>query len=54
MTFDLVAFLRRPDLTVADLERLRDESRNRRPYVGIADQAIADAAQAEIERRAAQ
>ncbi|MGW7617341.1 hypothetical protein ACWGLG_16040 [Streptomyces antimycoticus] len=51
MTFDVAAALRNPDISIADLERMRDESRTRRPYVGQIDEAIAEAAQAEIDRR---
>ncbi|MFD5386324.1 hypothetical protein ACFWMG_15510 [Streptomyces sp. NPDC127074] len=53
MTADVAAMLRNPDITIADLERMRDESRTRRPYVGLIDEAIAEAAQAEIDRRQA-
>ncbi|MFJ4637516.1 hypothetical protein ACIP69_18065 [Streptomyces hygroscopicus] len=53
MSADIPAMLRNPDITIADLERLRDESRSRRPYVGEIDEAIAEAAQAEIDRRQA-
>ncbi|WP_445520522.1 hypothetical protein [Streptomyces sp. NEAU-174] len=53
MKFDVAAALRNPEITIADLERMRDEHRNRRPYTGLIDQAIAEAVQAEIDRRQA-
>ena len=53
MTFDVVQALQDPENTIADLERMRDEA-FARPYVSELGHAIADAAQAEIDRRAAQ
>ncbi|MGW4075920.1 hypothetical protein ACWELB_20820 [Streptomyces asiaticus] len=53
MSVDIAAMLRNPEITIADLERMRDESRTRRPYVGLVDEAIAEVAQAEIDRRQA-
>lgn len=52
MTFDLVTALHNPNITIADLERLRDEP-HKRPYVGEVSRAIAAAAQDEIDRRRA-
>ncbi|MER7788596.1 hypothetical protein [Streptomyces sp. NPDC097640] len=53
MTFDVVAALRNPDISIADLEDMRDRALGR-PYVSEVGRAIAEAAQAEIDRRAAQ
>ncbi|MEU1663647.1 hypothetical protein ABZ547_08525 [Streptomyces sparsogenes] len=53
MTFDLVAELQDPEYTIADLEVMRDRALDR-PYVSEVGRAIADAAQAEIERRTAE
>lgn len=50
MSFDLVTALRDPEYTIADLEDMRDRALDR-PYVSEVGRAIADAAQAEIDRR---
>ncbi|MEU7240245.1 hypothetical protein [Streptomyces sparsogenes] len=51
-TFDLVTALQDPEFTIADLEDMRDRALDR-PYVSEVGRAIADAAQAEIDRRQA-
>lgn len=52
MPFDVVTALRNPQISLADLERMRDKVLDR-PYVSEVGRAIADAAQAEIDRRTA-
>ncbi|MGY0062761.1 hypothetical protein ACWY4P_40550 [Streptomyces sp. LZ34] len=52
MTFDVVQALQDPDITIADLEEMRDRALAR-PYVSEVGHAIAEAAQAEIDRRQA-
>ncbi|MDX3230543.1 hypothetical protein [Streptomyces sp. ME19-01-6] len=53
MTFDVTAALQDPQISIADLEHMRDKALDR-PYVSEVGRAIADAAQAEIDRRTAQ
>lgn len=52
MTFDVVQALQNPEITVVDLEEMRDRALAG-PYVSEVGHAIADAAQAEIDRRQA-
>lgn len=51
--FDVVAALRDPQITIADLEDMRDRALSG-PYVSELGHAIAEAAQAEIDRRTAE
>lgn len=52
MTFDVAAALRNPDISIADLEQLRDKP-DTQPYPGEITRAISEAARAEINRRRA-
>ncbi|WP_158080397.1 hypothetical protein [Streptomyces sparsogenes] len=53
MAFDLITALQDPEFTIADLEDMRDRALGR-PYVSEVGRAIAEAAQAEIDRRTAE
>ena len=53
MTVDIPAMLRNPEISIADLEGMRDRALAG-PYVSEVGRAIAEAAQSEIDRRAAQ